>query len=206
MPTPATEENGPLSKSSASPGSEPKSEAEVISEETRGIESGADEDALVASDLTELEQELEKIRREADDAADRALRTLAEFDNYRKRSERERREAGEVGAAAVLRELLDVVDNFDRALEHAGEGVPASFLEGLRLVARGVHDILDRRGVKKIETVGIAFDPHVHEALASEPTPDAPANTIVQEIQSGFTLGDRVLRPARVIVARAPAE
>jgi molecular chaperone GrpE len=150
-----------------------------------------------------IHEELERIRREADEAADRALRTLAEFDNYRRRSERERREAQDAGAANVLRELLEVADNFDRALEHAGKDVPAAFLEGMKLVARGLHDLLDRRGVKRIESVGRTFDPHLHEAIASEPSDRHEPHEIVREIQTGWIIGDRVLRPSKVIVARA---
>lgn len=157
----------------------------------------------LAGDLGELEEELGRIRKEADEARDRALRTLAEFDNYRKRNERERREAVETGAAGVLRDLLEVADNFDRALEHAGKGVPPAFLEGMTLIARGLHDILDRRGVKRIETQGKPFDPHVHEALASEPSNDVEPNQVLREVQPGYILGERVLRPAKVVVSRA---
>jgi molecular chaperone GrpE len=176
---------------------------------TGGPESPAAEEAHVAADLSELEAELERIRREADEAADRALRTLAEFDNYRKRTDRERRDASDAGAATVLRDLLEVVDNFDRAFAHAedsGESVPPAFLEGMKLVARGLHDLLDRRGVKRIEALGQAFDPHRHEAIASEPAAGRPANEILREVQTGYAMGDRVLRPAKVIVARAAPE
>ncbi len=156
-----------------------------------------------------FQEELERIRSEAADVSDRMLRTVAEFDNYRKRSERERREAQDAGAAAVLRDLLDSVDNFDRAFAHAeesGERVPAAFLEGMRLVARGLHDLLDRRGVKRIAAIGQPFDPHLHEAIASEPTAAHAPQVIVGEVQSGYLHGDRVLRPAKVVVARPPVE
>lgn len=157
----------------------------------------------LAGDLGELEEELERIRKEADEARDRALRTLAEFDNYRKRNERERREAVETGAAGVLRDLLEVADNFDRALEHADAGIPPAFLEGMQLIARGLHDVLDRRGVKRIDTLNKPFDPHVHEALASEPSKDMEPNHVLREVQPGYVLGARVLRPAKVVVSRA---
>jgi len=157
----------------------------------------------LAGDLGELEEELERIRKEADEARDRALRTLAEFDNYRKRNERERREAVENGAAGVLRDLLEVADNFDRALEHPGPGIPPAFLEGMTLIARGLHDLLDRRGVKRIDAAGKSFDPHVHEAISSEPSDDMEPNHVLREVQSGYVLGDRVLRPAKVVVSRA---
>ncbi len=152
-----------------------------------------------------LEQELAAARAEIAAASDRALRTLAEFDNYRRRTERDREESQRRGRADVLRELLDVADNFDRALAHAGDGVPPSFLEGMQLVARGLHDLLDRKGVARIEAEGKPFDPEVHEALGALPTDGAEPNTVIQVIQPGYLLEDRVLRPAKVLVAAAPA-
>jgi molecular chaperone GrpE len=188
--------------SSESSGNEEEIEERTAEQagEDSGDASGGKE---LAGDLGELEEELERIRKEADEARDRALRTLAEFDNYRKRNERERREAVEVGAAGVLRDLLEVADNFDRALEHADAGIPAAFLEGMQLIARGLHDVLDRRGVKRIDTLNKPFDPHVHEALASEPSKDMEPNHVLREVQPGYVLGDRVLRPAKVVVSRA---
>jgi molecular chaperone GrpE len=151
-----------------------------------------------------VEEELEAVRAEAQDAADRALRILAEFDNFRRRSERQLAESRTAGAADVLRELLDVADNLDRALEHAGEDVPPAFVDGMQLVARGLHDLLDRKGVARMQAEGQPFDPERHEALTVMPTDAAPPNTIVQQVQPGYTLGERVLRPAKVIVAAAP--
>ncbi len=148
-----------------------------------------------------VEAEMERLRAEAAEASDRALRTLAEFDNFRRRSHREREAAAAQGAADVLRGLLDVADNFDRALEHAGDDVPAPFLEGMQLVARGLHDLLDRNGVERMEAEGTPFDPERHEALTRQPVEGAEPNTIVQVIQAGYLVGERVLRPAKVIVA-----
>jgi molecular chaperone GrpE len=187
----------PLStiKNSQSRGPEDEPAGEDVAE--------ASSENQLAGDLGELEEEIERIRKEADEARDRALRTLAEFDNYRKRNERERREAAETGAAGVLRDLLEVADNFDRALEHAGPDIPAAFLEGMTLIARGFHDVLDRRGVKRIDAAGKPFDPHVHEAISSEPSGDMEPNHVLREVQTGYVLGDRVLRPAKVVVSRA---
>jgi molecular chaperone GrpE len=154
--------------------------------------------------LRELERELDAARAEAASASDRALRTLAEFDNYRRRTERERDESMIRGRADVLRELLEVADNFDRALEHAGDAVPRPFVEGMQLVARGLHDLLDRKGVARIDAEGKPFDPELHEALSMMPVDGAPPGSVVQVVQAGYRLGDRVLRPAKVIVAAAP--
>jgi molecular chaperone GrpE len=156
--------------------------------------------------IAELEQALESARSEAAAAGDRALRTLAEFDNYRKRSERERREAAATGAAGVLTELLTFADDFDRALALAGDDAPTPFRDGLGIVARGLRDLLQRHGVSRIESVGTPFDPSVHEALSTAPSSDAAPNTVVQELQAGYLMGEKVLRPARVVVARAPEE
>jgi len=150
-----------------------------------------------------LEAELEAARLEAQDAADRALRTLAEFDNFRRRSERQLGEVRMAGAADVLRELLDVADNLDRAIEHAGKDVPAAFVDGMNLVARGLHDLLDRKGVARMQSEGHPFDPERHEALTVMPTDGVAPNTVVQEVQPGYMLGERVLRPAKVIVSAA---
>lgn len=153
--------------------------------------------------LQELEQELARVRDEAEDANGRALRILAEFDTYRRRTDKERVAAADRGAADVLRELLEVADNFDRALAHVRDDMPEAFVDGIRLVARSLHDVLDRRGVVRIEAVGKAFDPERHEAVSSLPDEKAEPNTVLSEVQPGYMLAERVLRPAKVIVSRA---
>ncbi len=162
-------------------------------------------DAAAPADATPptLEERLDAAELEATEQAGKALRTLAEFDNYRRRILRDLSQAEDRGAAEVLGELLGVVDNFDRALEHAGDDAPDSFLEGMRLVARGLHDLLDRRGVARIEAIGTPFDPEFHEALTSLPSDEAEPNTVLQEVQTGWRFGDRVLRPTKVVVSRA---
>lgn len=183
-------------------------EEPVKATETDGVETAeqAEADGPPASDadarIAELEAQLTA-------ESDRALRTLAEFDNYRRRSVREREEAALRGSADVLRELLDVADNFDRALEHAGDDVPRSFLEGLDLVARGLHDLLDRKGVARMDAAGKPFDPELHDALTRAPAEGVAPNTVLQVVQPGYLLNDRMLRPAKVIVAApmpAPAD
>ncbi|NNE44566.1 MAG: nucleotide exchange factor GrpE [Gemmatimonadetes bacterium] len=168
-------------------------------------------DGAVAGDVApleervaELEAELEKSRAETAEAADRALRTLAEFDNFRKRTARERQDAQGAGAAAVLLDLLATADDFERALANVPDDAPEAFVEGVRMVARGVDEMLERHGVTRLVTEGEAFDPEIHEALSSVPTEDAEPNTVMQEIQAGYRRGDRILRPAKVIVAKAP--
>ncbi|GJM44567.1 MAG: hypothetical protein DHS20C21_14090 [Gemmatimonadota bacterium] len=186
---------------------------ELRSDETESVDpdpaegdGAAPDDAPVPeeTEVERLQRELAEAQAEVAEAADRTLRTLAEFDNFRRRSFRERQGAEEQGKADVLRELLDVADNFDRALEHAGDKVPASFLEGMNLVARGLHDLLDRQSVVRIDAEGQPFDPVYHEALTSQPVEGVEPNTIVQVVQPGYAMNERVLRPAKVIVAAAP--
>lgn len=174
-----------------------------------GAAAAAGEDAgaepVVSGEPVQLTAEEELAAAHADlvDAEERVLRTLAEFDNFRRRSAREMAAAEARGVANVVTDLLDVVDNFDRALEHAGEDVPAAFLEGMRMVAEGLRAALDKRGVSRMQTEGERFDPERHEALTSQPSADVAPNTVLQEIQAGYVMEDRVLRPAKVIVAAA---
>lgn len=150
----------------------------------------------------------ETLRQEAGELRDRLLRTAAEFDNYRKRTERERRELAEFAAADLARDLLPVLDDLDRALGAAGDVGDAdprfaSFSEGVRLVQRQFVDVLQRRGVQPIETVGHPFDPTWHEALATEPADGRPDGEITSEIRRGYRIGQRLLRPALVRVAQS---
>jgi molecular chaperone GrpE len=200
----ATPESAAESKTTASASADEEVGAPAEAAPAAAKDEAPAAEGLRDSRIVELEDEVARLREEAAASADRALRTLAEFDNYRKRAVREHGSAVGQGKAQVLRELLEVVDNFDRALEHAGEDVPVSFLEGMELVARGLHDLLDRQGVARIEAVGAVFDPERHEALTMQPSEDAEPNTVLQEVQPGYTLGDRVLRPTKVIVAARP--
>ncbi len=190
---------GKRKKKTEEPAVAATSDERVDVEDAAPETAGEGEDAAPAT----IEEKLERAEHEAAVQADLALRTLAEFDNYRRRIQRDLTQTRERGAADVLRELLDVADNFDRALEHAGDDVPETFLEGMRLVARGLHDLLDRRGVTRIDAIGAAFDPELHEALTVLPSEDADPNTVLQEIQPGWRMGDRVLRPSKVVVSRA---
>jgi molecular chaperone GrpE len=152
---------------------------------------------------TPLAPEVAQAIEERDQLRDRLLRTQAEFDNYRKRVERERLDTIERAAEAVLRDLLPVVDDLERALDaEAGNEAVASYRRGVELIHRQLMELLTRRGVKPIEAVGQDFDPHLHQAVASEPVPGARDGEIVQELRRGYTLGDRLLRPAMVKVAQ----
>ncbi len=147
--------------------------------------------------------ELETLRRERDEHYDRLLRKTAEFENYRKRVERERREQADRAVADLLLELLLVADDFDRALTvDAGESV-AAYRKGVELIQSKLDDLLRKQGVKPIEALGADFDPHLHQAVVHEPSPGHRENEVIGELRKGYTLNDRLLRPALVKVAKA---
>jgi molecular chaperone GrpE len=130
---------------------------------------------------------------------DSYLRLAADFDNYRKRVAREQVELTRRANERLLNELLPVLDDLERALEAAAEHHEAKLEEGVRLVHRSLLGLVERHGLSEIETAG-AFDPHVHEALLSQPS-DSETGTVLEVLQKGYRLGDHVLRPARVTIA-----
>ena len=147
--------------------------------------------------------ELAELQRERDDYQDRWLRKSAEFDNYRKRIERERREQGDQAVNDLLQQMLLVVDDFDRALTvDAGEGGEA-YRKGVELIHAKLHDLLRRQGLRPLDAVGADFDPNVHEAVVHEASPDHREGEVIGELRKGYMMGDRLLRPALVKVAKA---
>jgi molecular chaperone GrpE len=133
------------------------------------------------------------------DLKDRVVRTLADFENYRKRSDREKQDYFKYALADTIRDLLPVLDNFDRALDHAEEG--DDFHKGVLLIYKQLFDVLKRHGVTPIEESGVHFDPNIHEAVVREENSSVPSHTVVAVLQKGYFLHDRVLRPAMVKVA-----
>jgi molecular chaperone GrpE len=147
--------------------------------------------------------ELGDLQRERDDYKDRWLRKGAEFDNYRKRIERERRGQGDQSVVDLLQQLLLVVDDFDRALTvDAGEG-GAAYRRGVELIHGKLHELLRKQGVKAMDVVGTDFDPNIHMAVMHEESPDHREGEVIGELQKGYMLNDRLLRPAMVKVAKA---
>lgn len=145
----------------------------------------------------------ESLRREKDAVQDRLLRTIAEFDNYRKRVERERRELADFAAAEIITDLLPIVDNFERALDAETSPEFEPFRKGVELIHRQLLDTLRKRGVTAIVAAGTDFDPNLHEAVAHEPSAGHREGQVMQELQRGYLLGERLLRPAMVKVAKA---
>ncbi|HEX8502438.1 MAG TPA: nucleotide exchange factor GrpE [Pyrinomonadaceae bacterium] len=159
------------------------------------------------AELKRVEGELKRLTDERQEFNDRLARRQAEFDNFRKRTERERSETYNRALAEVVRRLLPVLDNLQRALdaERVVEVKESAefrhFLQGVELINRQLGGVLEGLGVEAVPTVGELFDPHVHEAVATEETDEVEPDTITQEMQRGYRLGDKLLRPAMVKVA-----
>jgi molecular chaperone GrpE len=140
---------------------------------------------------------------ERDELRDRLLRKTAEFDNFRKRVERERREFAEWAAADLVTEVLAVVDDFDRALAVETPPEAQGFRDGVELIHQRLLEVLKKRGVTAVDTVGQPFDPHLHQAVAYDESPGVPDGQVIGELRRGYRLGERLLRPALVRVAKA---
>jgi len=168
------------------------------------------DDSTAGPDKAELvatRSELKRVETENADLKNQLARRQADFENYRKRVERERSETYNRVVADVAAKLLPVVDNLKRALE-AEASVEAAesdefrhFLSGVDLINKQLNGVLDALGVKTIAAVGEKFDPHIHEAVVTEPTDDYAADTVIQELVAGYRLGDKLIRPALVKVA-----
>ena len=143
------------------------------------------------------------LQKERDDLYDRLLRKTAEFDNFRKRVERDRKDMIDYAAAEVLSDLLAIVDDFDRALAADAPPEAAAFKTGLEMIHRQLAELLKKRGVATVEALGADFDPHLHQAVAYEEVPGAREGEVVGVMAKGYKLGDRLLRPALVKVAKA---
>jgi molecular chaperone GrpE len=155
-----------------------------------------------------LEDRLAALQAERDDTKDRMLRIAADFENWKKRSRKEQTDGEARVRESVLKDMLEVVDNLERATSayvENGSVDGASVLKGVNLVLRLFHSKLERYSVKPFEAKGQPFDPRVHEAISQVPTADVAPGTVANELQKGYRIGDKLLRPAIVAVATAPA-
>ena len=143
-----------------------------------------------------------ELTRERDELYDRLLRKTAEFDNYRKRIEKERREHADAAVVDVMLELLRVVDDFDRALTVERGADAGAYRKGVELIHAKVHDLLRKYKVRPFESLGADFDPNLHQAVVHEESADHREGEVIGELQSGYMMGDRLLRPAMVKVAK----
>ena len=165
-------------------------------------EAPAEEDEAAAG---QVGGRVEELASKLEEANNRYLRLAADFDNFKKRARQEQLDTMRHAAATVVERLLPVLDDADRALSHAPEGVDESWLKGVQLTFQQLGDVLASVGVERISAVGSPFDPKLHEAIGSEETSEQPEDTVVVELRPGYRMHDRVLRPSLVKVARRPA-
>lgn len=186
--------------------------ADVPDEESE-TEQAEDIEGLT-EEVERLTEEVEALKEERDEINDRLLRKAAEFENFRRRMDREKERRHEAGKVAVLESMLEVLDDFERSLEAAQdledsedpESAYESLKGGVEMVFRKFQDQLQSLGVEPIEAEGEPFDEQLHEAMMRQPSDEAEPGTVLQEIRTGYTMGDRVIRHSRVVVAAAPSD
>jgi molecular chaperone GrpE len=182
------------------PGEEDVVMVEAPSETLEEILAEEERDARRAASGAKGGEDLERAEKEIASLRDAQLRKLAEFENFRKRTEREKADYFRFALADLVRDLLPVLDNFERALGHAPAAGDDEYRLGIDLIYRQLAETLKRRGLREVATVG-PFDPNVHEAVAREESAEVEPNTILEVLQRGYYLNDRLLRPAFVKVA-----
>jgi len=175
-------------------------ESTEFTEETDGNGQARDEASPeeCIDQLVQKEQEIKSLQ-------DRVLRIAAEMDNTRKRLERERSEGICFANESLIRILLPVLDNLERAIQHAEQDAdPQALLDGVKMTVKGFQDALGKFGCVPFESVGKPFDPNYHEAMMQQESSEQPENIVLQEFQKGYTLHDRLIRPAMVVVSKEP--
>jgi molecular chaperone GrpE len=153
-------------------------------------------------------EEIERMAGQLVENRDKYVRLLADFDNFRRRAHKDRQDVIQFGHENLVKDLLSTVDNLDRAIEHAHQndgGDLASLLQGVELVQREFYAVLAQHEVHVIDALGSEFDPSLHEAMAQVQDESAPPNSVTEVLQKGYQLRDRLLRPARVVIAKPPA-
>lgn len=159
-------------------------------------------DTVEEVSVEKLMQQLEACREQSEYHLDQWRRTAAEFANYKKRNEREQAEYAKYSNAALIKRLLPVLDDMDRAFANLPEGLDKEpWVEGMALVYRKLRMVFEQEGLREIEAVGQPFDPTLHEAVTHEPSDTAAEGEVIDEVQKGYMLNDRVLRPAMVRVS-----
>lgn len=176
-------------------------------DKTNGTVPAEGEKAPATQDSTPPESEVDALKAERDRFREQLMRTAADFDNFRKRTKRDLDDAKARGRDDLIRELLPVFDNLDRAVQSSGSASDIkSVIDGVRMVLKMFEDTAERIGLARVKTIGERFDPTTHEALQQVDSAEHAPGTIVAEIAAGYRVGDRLVRPAMVVVARKPAE
>lgn len=169
---------------------------EILDAETKNEE--VTDEASSAQNASQ--EEIDRLTAENEDLQNKLLRAQAEFDNFRKRTNKEKEAERKYKAQDIAGDLLPVVDSFNRALQTEVDEAAKNFAEGMEMVYRQFTEALKTHGIEEIETVGTEFDPNLHHAVMQVSEEDKPANTVVEELQKGYVLKDRVIRPAMVKV------
>lgn len=178
---------------------------EAVAEQSAEGAAPAESSSSATSEVEDLRQQLAAKELEAKTNYDRFMRQAAELDNFKKRASREREDAVRFANESLIKDLLPIVDNLERAVAHASEGGNGNpIVEGVEMVLKGLLDALAKHGVTQISAVGQPFDPTMHEAMAQVESQTHQPNSVVDELHKGYTLRDRLLRPALVSVAKAP--
>ncbi len=172
--------------------------------------SGSEKEECIEADdiMKEMEAKIEAAAQEAKDNHDRLLRVSADFENYKKRSAREMEGLRKFANESLIKEMLPVVDNLERAIDSSNNngGTKNSIVEGVDMTLMEILKILEKFGVKPIESLGETFDPGFHEAVMQQESEDHAENTVLQEFQKGYMINDRLLRPAMVVVSKSKAK
>ena len=180
---------------------------EAADEKTSVTQESEEVEVVEPDKLTQLEEALKSKEVEAAANWDRFVRERADLENYRKRVQKEKEELLKYGNESIILEILPAIDNMERALEHASEESMAAIIEGIKLTHGMLRSALKKFGVDMVESApGTAFDPAFHQAMMQVASSDHEPNTIVSEFQKGYTLNERLLRPAMVSVASSPKE
>ncbi|HEY4283820.1 MAG TPA: nucleotide exchange factor GrpE [Chthoniobacterales bacterium] len=170
-----------------------------------GSQSGAESGTAADNRPTDEDDPMSGLQADLDRFRDLAMRTQADFENYKKRCAREKEDATKYANTSLLERLLPIVDNFELGLSAArGQGEQSPIYAGMNLVLKQINDFLTDNGLKPIEAVGQKFDPNLHEAIAHEPSDDAPENHIIRQTRRGYRFKDRLLRPSSVVVSSGP--
>ncbi len=172
--------------------------------------SGSEKEECIEADdiMKEMEAKIEAAAQEAKDNHDRLLRVSADFENYKKRSAREMEGLRKFANESLIKEMLPVVDNLERAIDSSNNngGAKNSIVEGVDMTLMEILKVLEKFGVKPIESLGETFDPSFHEAVMQQESEDHAENMVLQEFQKGYMINDRLLRPAMVVVSKSKAE
>lgn len=173
-------------------------EQKTQNQDTDGHEQAEEQ---LPEEMKQLKDELDQVKQEKEELYERLLRLQADYENYRRRTKKERENDLKYKAQDLITELLPVLDNFERALQvEVNDDQAKSFVDGIKMVHRQFKDALTKQGLEEIQTVGEQFDPHLHQAVMQVQDDEKESNEVVEELQKGYKLKDRIIRPAMVKV------